>query len=316
MDARTPELLRTCREGADLARLERSLAALRQAAGRPGSRLRFGVETVLMRDSAAELPAVLDWAGARGASFAIVTHVLPYAEEVADQTLFGVSLDESLAFFRRAMAEAERLGVDPRRALAARLRFHWNDEDRQAVEFTRRLTEEAERAGVPLHMRHLLERGEPDAEGLTAMFREAEAVAARRGMRLSLPASLPAFRRRCDFIEDGTAFVSWDGRLSPCYALWRRHARHALGRRKLVAPLCFGDAADDLGQAWNAPAWRRFRESVVAYAYPYCTNCGVYPCDYVQAEQFEMDCWGEEVPCGDCLWNLGLLRCLGQGALP
>jgi len=49
---------------------------------------------------------------------------------------------------------------------------------------------------------------------------------------------------------------------------------------------------------------------VLGYRFPFCFDCGFALCDYVAEEDFEQDCYLEQVPCGACLWCTGLFHCL------
>ena len=61
---------------------------------------------------------------------------------------------------------------------------------------------------------------------------------------------------------------------------------------------------------WNSPAYRSFRAQVTGYDYPGCSNCSLAPWDYVQTDDFEQDCHIGDVPCGACLWCMGVFQCL------
>ena len=63
-------------------------------------------------------------------------------------------------------------------------------------------------------------------------------------------------------------------------------------------------------EVWNDGAFRDFREEVLTYDFPYCSNCNVVPCQYLVAEEFEQDCYANTVPCGDCFWCMGMFNCL------
>jgi molybdenum cofactor biosynthesis enzyme MoaA len=81
IDAITPERFRDLRVGEELVSVENAFRLLRQAMelfGRPD--VRIGVEFVVMQSNLAELPMVVRWAAKRGASFVIVSHLLPYDE--------------------------------------------------------------------------------------------------------------------------------------------------------------------------------------------------------------------------------------------
>jgi hypothetical protein len=78
-----------------------------------------------------------------------------------------------------------------------------------------------------------------------------------------------------------------------------------------VQPKVFGNLGDQgILEIWNAPAFRSFRENVLAYDYPVCSSCTLAPCDYVQTDEFEQDCHIGNVPCGACLWCMGMFQCL------
>jgi MoaA/NifB/PqqE/SkfB family radical SAM enzyme len=136
-------------------------------------------------------------------------------------------------------------------------------------------------------------------------------VARQHGMELRLPGITLREKRRCSFVEEGGAFVSWEGNVSPCYFLWHRYSCFASNWLQQVQPKVFGNLAQQgILQVWNDPAFRAFREDVLAYDYPNCTSCTLAPCDYVQTEDFQQDCHIKDVPCGACLWCTGVFQCL------
>ena len=61
---------------------------------------------------------------------------------------------------------------------------------------------------------------------------------------------------------------------------------------------------------WNNHEFTAFRRDVLAYDYPSCASCGLAPCDYVQTDDFQQDCHIRNVPCGSCLWCMGVFQCL------
>jgi MoaA/NifB/PqqE/SkfB family radical SAM enzyme len=112
-------------------------------------------------------------------------------------------------------------------------------------------------------------------------------------------------------VEDGSAFVSWDGDLHPCYFLWHRYRCYLGGAVKQVRPQSFGNLRErDVLATWNGPAWRAFRGQVVKYEFPFCYDCSVALCDYVQGEEVTQDCHLGTVPCPACLWCTGVFQCL------
>ncbi|MRR59117.1 MAG: radical SAM protein, partial [Deltaproteobacteria bacterium] len=157
----------------------------------------------------------------------------------------------------------------------------------------------------------LMERDEEWAAELERVFAEAREVARETGLALTFPGTAPSSSRRCEFVEGGGAFVSWNGNVHPCYFLWHQYGCHLFGRKKFVNARSFGNVRESgIIDIWNNKAFRAFRDEVLAYDFPYCSNCNVVPCQYLKAEEFEQDCYGNTVPCGDCFWCMGLFNCL------
>jgi len=76
-------------------------------------------------------------------------------------------------------------------------------------------------------------------------------------------------------------------------------------------PLLHPHLADrNILEIWNDPGFRSFRQSVIAYDYPFCISCRLAPCVYVQTEEFAQDCHVKGEACGSCLWCMGLFQCL------
>ena len=311
-DAVSPELFRKMRAGGERSEVERALEALIAArAEDSGSRLRLGVEFVLTRSNLSELPDVARWAGARGAEFLIVTHMLPYSGDMTYEVVHSPNTDASVAFFREWRDRAEREGVDMDRYFAVRWKYRKTPEEQRIVRWVDGMALEAESRDIPFHLKHLFAHDDAFLETAEAVFERARKAAETAGISLGLPALLPKAERRCDFVEDGAAFVSRDGRIHPCYFLWHRYSCFLEGREKPVEPVDFGrvNGRNPL-DIWRDPEFVRFRDRVCRYDYPFCGNCGLAPCDLVAEPEFQHDCYTVEVPCGDCPWPMGLLQCL------
>jgi len=312
IDAASPETFSKVREGGDLTAIDRAFAALagaRERCNRP--EVQVGIEFVAMRSNLGELPAALSWAAQHGASFAIVTHVLPYDELHAVEAAYTSCTDEAIALFNDYKAEAERQGLDLSRCFEARWKYAKNPEEQRILNLVDAMKNEAKRRDIFIDLKKLLQLDRGKMEELSAVFAEAEAVAREHGLELRLPEVTLRENRRCSFVEEGGAFVSWEGNISPCYFLWHRYSCFASNWQQQVQPKVFGNVEQrGILDIWNDPAFRAFRENVLAYDYPNCSSCSLAPCDYVQTEEFHQDCHIKEVPCGACLWCTGVFQCL------
>ena len=312
LDAVSPATFRRLREGGEVGAVDRGLAALSRAEAAAGRRIDKGIEFVAMRDNVAELPEVLRWAARRGASFALVTQVLPYDERLVSQAAYDPNTDVAVEFFTPWRERARQEGVDLDRYFEVLWKYTKTLDEQRIVNFVEQMKADAHARDIFVNVQKILDRNEAWIERVQEIFCDATEAARQVGIELSLPEVVPHGDRRCDFVEDGGTFVSWDGKVHPCYFLWHGYRCLINGREKFVTPRVFGDVAEQgILDVWNHPAYRSFREGVIRYDYPFCSDCNLAKCcDYIQAEVFEQDCYINFEPCGDCLWCKGVFRCL------
>jgi len=313
IDAIAPEQFSSLREGGDVDAIDMSLSALKKAKDicmRPG--VEIGIEFVAMHSNIRELPATLEWAASRGVGFAIVTHVLPYDEQHAHEAVFCNISDQALALYNAWRRKGLQAGIDIQRYHEVRWRtLNRTPENQAIVDLVEAMKAEAEQLGIMLDLKKLLKFEHQRLDEVTEIFAAAKAVADRTGLDLRLPELALKEQRKCSFVEEGSAFVSWNGEISPCYFLWHRYECFASGWNQTVKPRVFGTLAhQDMLQIWNNPEFSAFRRDVLAYDYPSCASCGLAPCDYVQTDDFQQDCHIRSVPCGSCLWCTGVFQCL------
>lgn len=312
LDAVSPATFRRLREGGEVGAVDRGLAALSRAEAATGRRLAKGIEFVAMRDNVAELPEVIRWAARRGATFALVTQVLPYDERLVSQAAYDPNTDRAVGFFEPWRQRARADGVDLGRYFEVLWKYTKSPEEERIVAFVEAMKAEAHTRDIFVNVQKILERDEAWIARVQEIFLGAEAAAREEGLELRLPEVVPRGNRHCDFVEDGGVFVSWDGTVHPCYFLWHGYRCWINGREKFVTPRTFGTVSEQgILPIWNDPAYRAFREGVTRYDYPFCSDCNLAKCcDYVQAETFEQDCFLNAEPCGDCLWCKGVFHCL------
>lgn len=313
VDTVSPELFKQMRAGGELTNIDKALQhlqAAKRALGRPG--FRIGVEFVVMRDNFRELPAAIHWAASRGASFALVTHVLPYKQDHMEQALYSLCSGKSLHLYLEGKELARRDGVDISsydRQMA--MKFNKTEKERKILDYVEKMKAAADQAGIFLDLKKLNALDLELLAQVGVVFEETAQIAAGYGLDLKLPQITLNDERKCEFVEEGSLFVSWNGDVHPCYFLWHAYRCFASGWSQDVQPKIFGNLhRQEILQIWNSPQFRAFRGNVMPYDYPYCSNCGLAPCDYVQTEAFEHDCHIKEEPCGSCFWCMGIFRCL------
>lgn len=316
LDSVSCESFQKFREGGELGDVERALAVIAAAkaqVGKPG--LETGIEFVLRRDNFHELPQVLEWAAQRGATFAIVSHLLPYQKTFLSQIAYEYNSDQALELYGtwKSRAQAEGIALEEFHKVYFNFKFRYTDEELRLLFCAGKMLLDANKRGVFLQVKNLLAKEDLLRQEVGRTFEAAQEVARRKGIALKLPEVVPKSDRRCDFVEGGAAMISWDGSVHPCYHLWHKYSCYTKGRdiaRKIDAKNFGHLESRNIGEIWNDADFRKFREEVLRYDFSYCSNCNVAPCDYLTNEEFTNDCYLSPVPCGDCFWCMGMFNCL------
>ena len=310
-DSVEPGQLKALHGGARIGAIESAAGWLHDSAARSGRSVSLGLEFVAMRSNLHQLPDLVRWAAGHGFGFLIVSHMLPYDAAMAGEAAFSPTSDRALGIYRAWRDRAAAEGVDFGRYLDAFMQISPSAEDARTIESVRGMIADATAQHVSLKVAELLRFDEARLREVEEAFGDATGIARELGVDLQLPKTVPTQVRRCEFVEEGSAFVSWDGDLHPCYFLWHRFQCHLAGLVKVVEPRTFGNVATrGILETWNAEEWRTFRGDVTAYDFPFCYDCNLAMCDYVRDGDFEQDCHISRVPCAACLWCTGPFQCL------
>ncbi|HPS59412.1 MAG TPA: radical SAM/SPASM family putative metalloenzyme maturase [Spirochaetota bacterium] len=311
MDASTPGTFSAIRKGGNISDAENSIQLFMEAGLALNREVKAGIEFVLTRDNLHQLVPALEIAAARGAKFAIVTHLIPYDERMSVKAAYDRNTDMAINLYEKTLHGAAAAGIDITKYHGIRWRFSHTPEDKRIIQAVEDMISEAERSGIFLNLQGVMNMESKIRGEVGRVFSEAEAAAHEFGIELSLPASAPRALKRCDFIESGSVFISWNGDIHPCHFLWHKCRSYISGWEKFINPVSFGNLKTrTIADIWNSDEYIQFRSSVARYDYPVCSNCGLAPCDYIYSEIFEQDCYTNTIPCCDCQWCLGLFQCL------
>ena len=138
-------------------------------------------------------------------------------------------------------------------------------------------------------------------EGLRSLLSTSMCSVYLSGQRVSRAA------RHCRFIDEGMAFVKFDGHVSPCMSLLRNATLYWRQKQRETRSHFFGDLAEQgLAEIWDAPDYADFRRRVRNFEFSPCYRCSL--CE--NWEKGLTDCFGNDAPtCGGCLWSEGVISC-------
>jgi putative metalloenzyme radical SAM/SPASM domain maturase len=274
---------------------------------------KIGLEMVLTRQTIGNLPKFVQWAADHGANYVIATHPLLYNRATEDVSLFNPNTAEAVHLFNVYNERAAVQGIDLAGSLSAYLKFTKTTADKAAVRLFQELQQEARDRDIRLHLQSLLAHTPADTPRMEQAFAEAQAVAGQNGIELFLPTQQALSERTCPFITEQAVFIAASGAVMPCHFLWHTYSCRVLGEEVQVQEYAFGTISQQpLDKIWQNLAYTRFREEAGRDDYAPCWSCSMGPCptlvnDNVHAAH---DCYGSQVPCGHCQWNLGGIQCL------
>jgi MoaA/NifB/PqqE/SkfB family radical SAM enzyme len=289
-----------------------ALAALQKAAGATKTAPAIGLETVLTAANAAELPALVEWAAARGVQFILASHLLLYESGSEDLDLFNPHPPAANRLYLRHAREAAAAGIDLQRALVNRLQLKKGEENRANRIFSA-MQEEAAALDLRLHLPSLIRRHSQENKDIETWLHKAKHLARKPDIDLRLPPLEAQWPPSCPFIEERAALIDVAGQVMPCHSLWHGHRCFMHGELLQIRPRSFGrlDQAS-LTTIWQKEEYRHFRHEAGEYRHAPCWNCSQGPCPTLINDDlgYANDCYGSSVPCGHCRWSLGAVRCL------
>ena len=113
IDGVNPETYGYIRRGGDFERIKRGISFLDSAKEKmKKSAPKIGIEFVVMRRNLDELPSAISFARENNIEFIIVSHLLPYSEEMVGETVFELFSQESVDVFESAKIRAEKESIN------------------------------------------------------------------------------------------------------------------------------------------------------------------------------------------------------------
>ena len=208
LDTVLDDSFRSIRSGGEMRGIVAAFANLNKVRARSRGRdLRIGIEFVLMRNNLSDLPDAVRWAGRSGASFAIVTQLLPYDKDIVVQAAYDTNTTAAVAIYERWKTRAQQEGLDIRRYLDTITKVGRTPEEDRIVGLVEKMRSDAEAQGITLHMDRLLRRDEEWLASAEKVFDEARHAAREAGVALTLPGMAPRNTRKCEFVEGDSDFI-------------------------------------------------------------------------------------------------------------
>lgn len=293
--------------------VERAIAAINSARKKTDRPFSLGLEIVLSKSSLEELVPLIEWAATKGVDYILTSHLIHYEQATEQESLFSPYTPEVVSIINTAVDKGRKLGFDFFSELNHFNRFAGTRSDRRFIQLMSDLQKNLSREDARCDFERLHPSHLKVEKHTLSVIKEAKQRARKASIDLFVPPLFAQSEKQCRFIEENSTFVAVNGDIMPCHFLWHTYACHVSSDRIMVNKRSFGNLLENsLEEIWQQKEYIEFHREAGQYAYAPCWNCGQGPCPtLVNAhDQYANDCFGSQVPCGHCQWNMGGIRCL------
>ena len=293
--------------------VKRAVDNLLYAKTAENSDFKIGFEIVLTRQTIEDLPDLVSWAADNGISYILSSHLILYDIAAKQECLFNPHPPEALELFYRYCEMAASKGLDFEQELINYQRHAGTKSSKLFKTIMGEMLSEAKRRDIQLNFEDLNTQDLKKTQELEKVIKKTKMLAKEKGLELFIPPLQAISPRECKFLNEKAVFIAVNGDVMPCHFLWHTYSCRILEDEASVTKRSFGNVSHKtLDNIWFGKAYSDFRQEAGSYDYTYCWTCAQGPCPTLLSDDggYAKDCYGSQVPCGHCQWNLGGIRCL------
>ena len=275
--------------------------------------LKLGVEAVIMKENFKDLPNLVENLAQKDIDYILVSHVVPYTEEIFRNSLYITLSKPSFEIIKPSLKYGWTLLREATKELFSRI--YELEVELKAAEIIKGFWEDAGENGYWINLPLLF-----DSEDKIDMIDQVEEsinksrkIAYEYQVDLKLPRLYPdAKERRCPYVDMNTMVVRSDGIAVPCLEFAYSHPMYINAHLKNIRAVSFGDLRrETVGEIWNKDAYRRFREvrRNLAENIPWCGDCPYSTLGCFFTKTNESDCYANEPGCSECVYSVNLAQC-------
>jgi len=283
-------------------------------AKKDGAKIESGVEIVITKENLDQVIPTIIESSKYEIDFVILSHLIPYSPEATKNVVYETNNKEAVQIFKKWYSKLVKKGytvddwIDQIKKKALPEYYPVGNE---ALQLYISMYDEANKKGKTINLKNTLSRDENLLAQVEKILKDIRELKKKLNIDIKILRINPKPKRTCEFIEKKEMYIGVDGEVSPCYFLWHSYTVYIAGFKKNIKRWSFGNIKEkDPVEIYNLPEYRRFRESVIEYDFPYCYDCNFALCDLMELENFIGDCYTNSIPCGSCLWCGGLFNCM------
>ncbi|MCD6466094.1 radical SAM protein [Candidatus Bathyarchaeota archaeon] len=274
---------------------------------------KLGVEVVVMRSNFEDLPTLVKRIAQEEADYILVSHVVPYTEEIFQDSVYVTLSRKPLEIMESFLSRDQKFVLEAIYEALGSI-YGFSNKSR-ASNIIRELWRKAEENGYWINPPLFFKSKDKIAimKDVERVFDLSRKIAHDYHIEISLPNLYPdAKERKCPYIEKETVFVRSDGTIAPCSEFAYHHPVYINMHIKSIHPISFGDLKrESLREIWNKKDYVKFREirKRIAENIPWCGDCLYSSSKCFFTETNALDCYANEPGCNECLYSVNLAQC-------
>lgn len=313
IDTIDESILGRIREGSEPATIVKNFRNVAKIKEKAEKEFKLGIEAVIMEDNFRDLPNLVKNSAESSVDYIIVSHVVPYSQEVYEKTLYTTLSKQPLEIIKPSLDYGWRIIREALQELLSGT--HGPSVELKSTEIIKGYWERAEKSGYWINIPLLL-RSKEKIEKIRQteeIFSLSRKIAYKYQIDLKLPKIYPdAKERKCPYVEKKTLVIRSDGLAAPCIEFTYPHFLYINTHVKNVHEVSFGDAKrQSVEDIWKRNAYANFRKNreKMALTIPWCGDCpfSTLGCFYIKTNK--VDCHANEPGCSECLYSVNLAQC-------
>ncbi len=274
----------------------------------------LAIETVIMRSNFHDLPYLIEYCSEFNVDTIYVSHVLAFDESLLPETLYFTiskeSWENSQEIVKKGWELFEKAMFDPVDSYAVS-----RDTLVNATKNVNTIWERIRERGIENNHPLIFEASKKidQANETERVFNKAKTLAQKLGIKLELPEIFPILRKReCPYINQKAIIVRVDGGVAPCYNFLHNHKVYVNNHERDVKEITFGNLQNESLEKIVQGPYHNFRKILldISKNVPWSGDClySTQNCFFVTNNDF--DCYGNHPACNECLYSVGLVRCI------
>ena len=278
-----------------------------------GKLAEFAIENVIMRSNLHDLPYLIEYCSEFSVDSIYSSHVLAFDKSMLPETLYFTVSKESWEISQEIVKKGwelfEKAMFDPVRTDVSRDTLINTTKDVNAI------WDRIREHGLETNRYLIFEASKKLDQAMETkrVFNKAKAVAQKLDIKLELPDIFPILsKRECPYIKQKAIIVRVNGGVAPCYNFLHNHKVYVNNHERNVKEITFGNLQNESLEQIVQGSYQNFRKILldISKNVPWSGDClySTQNCFFVTNN--DSDCYGNQPGCNECLYSVGLVRCI------